>query len=189
MNPNSYLSRLPFAFMARADVPAGLRYAHLKSKLDWEFATPAAPVGTAGSAEVSKSLTDAILGARGFIDLSGQWFVPWYVDVGAGSSRLTCRAWGGIGYGFGWGDAILGYPPSVIRLPYEFDRCGLPVQRPGDRRGVQVLESECSRGSLTMVKSTIDSMEKNCGFPAVEDWHCKDARQNDARGSRRERSL
>jgi len=101
---------------ARADVLAGLRYAHLKSKLDWEFATPAGPVGTSGSAEASKSLTDGIVGARGAVDLSSQWFVPWYLDVGAGSSRLTWQAWAGIGYRFGWGDAILGYR----HLSYDF---------------------------------------------------------------------
>lgn len=101
---------------ARADVLAGLRYAHLRTKLNWEFATSAGPVGTSGSAEASKSLTDGIVGARGAVDLSSQWFVPWYVDVGAGSSRLTWQAWAGIGYRFGWGDAILGYR----HLSYDF---------------------------------------------------------------------
>ena len=101
---------------ARADVLAGLRYAHLKSKLNWELATAAGTVGTSGSAEASKSLTDGIVGARGAVDLSSQWFVPWYVDVGAGSSRLTWQAWAGIGYRFGWGEAILGYR----HLSYDF---------------------------------------------------------------------
>src|SRR5690242_18021333 len=36
----------------RADVLAGVRYAHLKSSLDWELGIPAAGVATSGSAEV-----------------------------------------------------------------------------------------------------------------------------------------
>ena len=100
----------------RADVLAGVRYAHLKSSLDWELGVPAAGVATSGSAEASKSLTDGIVGARGSVDLSRQWFAQWYVDAGAGTSRLTWQAMGGIGYHFGWGDAILAYR----HLAYDF---------------------------------------------------------------------
>jgi hypothetical protein len=119
---------------ARADVIAGLRYAKIKSKLDWELSTSAGVVGTSGSAEATKSLTDGIVGARGSLDLSPQWFVPWYADVGAGSSRLTWQALAGIGYRFGWGDVVLAYR----HLSYEFhdSRIAADVQFSGPALGV-----------------------------------------------------
>jgi hypothetical protein len=43
------------------------------------------------------------------VDLGGNWDLRYYADVGAGSSRLTWQAAGGVGYRFGWGDAVLGY--------------------------------------------------------------------------------
>ena len=37
---------------------------------------------------------------------SRKFFIPYYVDVGTGNSRLTWQAIGGLGYAFGWGDVI-----------------------------------------------------------------------------------
>jgi hypothetical protein len=36
--------------------------------------------------------------------LSSAWFVPYYLDVGAGDSYLTWQALAGIGYKFKWGE-------------------------------------------------------------------------------------
>ena len=101
---------------ARADVLVGVRLARLKSALDWEFATPAAIVGKSGSAEATKDFVDGIVGARDSLEFANQWFVPWYVDAGAGTSRFTWQAMGGVGYHFPWGDAILAYR----HLAYDF---------------------------------------------------------------------
>ena len=102
--------------VARVDLLAGVRYARLKSSLDWELAGPAGALPQSGSAQVTKDLTDGLVGARGSVDLSSQWFVPWYVDAGAGSSRFTWQAMAGIGYRFGWGDLTLAYR----HLAYDF---------------------------------------------------------------------
>lgn len=101
---------------ARADVLAGVRYARLKSSLDWQLAGPAGVLARSGSAQVTKGLTDGIVGVRGSVDLSDRWFVPWYADIGAGSSRVTWQAMAGIGYRLGWGDVTLAYR----HLAYDF---------------------------------------------------------------------
>jgi hypothetical protein len=98
------------------DVIGGLRYTDVKTSLEWEFSGPAGPLTQRGSADASKSFTDAIVGVRGRVPLGSNWFVPYYADIGAGSSRFTWQAFGGIGYAFAWGDATL-----VFRhLAYDF---------------------------------------------------------------------
>jgi hypothetical protein len=103
---------------ARTEVLAGLRYARIKSSIDWEFSGPAGVLPPTGSKEGTTSLTDGIVGMRGTVDLSNQWFVPWWVDIGAGSSRFTWQALAGIGYRFGWGDVLVAYR----HLAYDFDQ-------------------------------------------------------------------
>ena len=36
----------------------------------------------------------------------GNWYVPYYVDVGTGDSDLTWQAVAGIGYAFRWGEVF-----------------------------------------------------------------------------------
>jgi hypothetical protein len=38
-----------------------------------------------------------------------RWYLPYYLDVGAGSSALTWQSFLGVAYAFKWGDAVLGY--------------------------------------------------------------------------------
>jgi len=106
---------------ARADVLVGIRYARIKSSLDWDLAGPAGVLPASGSAEKTSSLTDGIVGARGAFELGNAWYVPWYADAGAGSSRFTWQAMTGIGYHFGWGDLLLAYR----HLSYDFDQGGV----------------------------------------------------------------
>ena len=55
-------------------------------------------------------LWDGAVGVRGSLGLGGDhWFVPYYADIGAGSSSLTWQAITGVGYKFGWGDLNLFY--------------------------------------------------------------------------------
>ena len=58
----------------------------------------------------SDDIWNAIIGLRGrlLIGDSG-FFVPYYVDVGAGGSNLTWQAFSGIGYQTGWAGVSLGY--------------------------------------------------------------------------------
>ena len=60
------------------------------------------------SATRSTGLVDAIVGVRGRVRWGeGAWFTPYYLDAGAGSSKLTWQGLVGIGYGFKWGDLVL----------------------------------------------------------------------------------
>lgn len=54
-------------------------------------------------------LFDAIVGLRGKWWLGGahHWYVPWYVDVGTGSSDLTWQALLGGGYAWRRSDVLL----------------------------------------------------------------------------------
>jgi len=101
---------------ARVDLLAGIRYAAIKTSLDWDLSGPAGVLPATGSKSARTNLTDGIVGARGTYDLSSQWFIPWYADVGAGSSRLTWQAMAGIGYRFSWGDLTAAYR----HLAYDF---------------------------------------------------------------------
>ena len=101
---------------ARTDVVAGLRYASLKTKLDWHLNGPTGGLATEGGVEATKDFLDGVVGVRGSADLGSNWDFRYYVDAGAGSSRFTWQALAGVGYRFNWGDAVLGYR----HLSYEF---------------------------------------------------------------------
>jgi len=57
-------------------------------------------------AEDSGSNWDAIVGARGAVDLTEKWHLFGYLDIGAGDSDLTWQAMAGIGY-TSWTSAVL----------------------------------------------------------------------------------
>lgn len=101
---------------ATLDLVAGFRYLHIKATTDWNLtAAVTGPAGTqtfaaAGGVERSRDLFDGIIGARGRVRLGdGRWFVPYHVDIGAGSSQLTWQGVLGVGYAFKWGDAVFAY--------------------------------------------------------------------------------
>jgi hypothetical protein len=96
---------------ANIDLLAGMRYTHISSTLDWSFATslPSLP-GQTGSAQTKVDLYDGIVGVRGRVNFGdSHWFMPFYLDAGAGSSKFTWQGLLGVGYGFGWGDLLLAY--------------------------------------------------------------------------------
>lgn len=101
---------------ATLDLIAGFRYIDIKVRTDWNLtAAVTGPAGTqtfarTGSVERSTDLFDGIIGARGRFRLGdSQWFVPYHVDIGAGSSDLTWQGVVGVGYGFKWGEVLLSY--------------------------------------------------------------------------------
>jgi hypothetical protein len=101
------LSRGP---RATFEVLGGVRYVRLETALDWRLAGAAGGLAQSGNLAQKKDLTDAIIGLRGQAWLgAGQWFVPYYLDVGGGSSSLTWQGVAGIGYAFKWGEALLNY--------------------------------------------------------------------------------
>jgi len=101
---------------ARADFVAGVRYASLKTKLDWQLSGPTGGLATEGGVEATKDFLDGVVGVRGNTNLGGNWDFRYYVDAGAGSSRFTWQALAGVGYRLSWGDVVLGYR----HLAYEF---------------------------------------------------------------------
>lgn len=101
---------------ATADIIGGFRYFDLKATTNWQIsATVTGPVGAptfarTGSVTKSDSLLDAIVGVRGRFKLGeGNWFAPYYADVGGGDSKLTWQAMAGVGYTYKWGDVVLAY--------------------------------------------------------------------------------
>lgn len=61
-----------------------------------------------GDRSTGQTNWDAIVGVRGRVPFGAgsRWFAPYYLDVGAGDSRVTWQAVAGVGYAFGWGDIV-----------------------------------------------------------------------------------
>jgi hypothetical protein len=96
---------------ASFDGLAGFRYTHIGASLDWSFAA-SVPGLTArtGSADTKVDLWDGIVGVRGRLKpTDSAWFMPLYLDVGAGTSQFTWQGLAGVGYSFSWGDLLLVY--------------------------------------------------------------------------------
>ena len=99
------------------DIIGGVRYLHLKASTNWLLsAAVAGPAGTqqtfaaSGGVEKSEDLWDAIIGVRGRVKLgAGNWFVPYHLDAGGGSSRLTWQGVLGVGYSFKRADVLFNY--------------------------------------------------------------------------------
>lgn len=88
------------------DVLAGVRLLDVKEKLGWQLSGNIGqfPVqGQARTQEATVHNVDAIIGVKGRFALAqgGKWYVPYYLDVGAGNSSFTWQAMAGIGYSFG----------------------------------------------------------------------------------------
>ena len=78
---------------SRLDILGGARYLHMKADLQTVALTTR-------RAEDSGSNWDAIIGARGDVDLAEKWYLFGYLDIGTGESDLTWQALTGIGYKF-----------------------------------------------------------------------------------------
>lgn len=95
---------------------AGFRYFGLETSTDWNLtATVTGPGGSqlfpqSGRVEDSEDLWDGIIGLRGRLNLGGsKFYVPYYVDIGTGSSELTWEGIIGLGYAFKRIDILLAY--------------------------------------------------------------------------------
>ncbi len=94
------------------DVFGGVRYASVKGGLDWNLSGEFGLLGRSGSLSQTQGLWDGIVGARGQVVFGDEhrWFVPYYLDVGAGNnSNTTWQGYGGVGYRYSWGDLVLVY--------------------------------------------------------------------------------
>ncbi len=97
------------------DAVTGIRYLAVRSSLD---ATLQATIGGPGpnfnpAIHVSQNadIYDGFAGVRGRVSLTddGRWYVPFYLDVGTGTSDFTWQAMSGIAYAMKWGDVTLSY--------------------------------------------------------------------------------
>ena len=98
------------------DVLAGFRYLGIEAETDWQLSGsitgPGAGQSFASSGSVSDrvDLWDAIIGIRGSVGLGdSRWAIPYYLDVGTGTSAMTWQGAAGIEYRFHWGDLQLMY--------------------------------------------------------------------------------
>jgi hypothetical protein len=96
------------------DLLAGARRLDLEQKIRWQIGGNVAGIpvaGRSGEALSDRGNWDGIIGAKGRFRFGEQnrWFLPWYVDIGTGDSDFTWQAMGGLGYSWGWGDAVLAW--------------------------------------------------------------------------------
>lgn len=90
---------------------AGARLLDVDQTLSYSLGGNVGPLplpGRQGDLAASQSNWDAIVGAKGRVTFGNdrEWFVPGYVDVGTGQSKLTWQAIAGLGYSFRWGEVI-----------------------------------------------------------------------------------
>ncbi len=86
----------------------GFRYLSLDSTVEWQLSGPLGVFPQTGTVSRDAEAWDGLVGVRGEARL-GDWFFPYYVDVGAGDSDLTWQGIVGVGYRWGWGDLRLDY--------------------------------------------------------------------------------
>lgn len=101
---------------ATLDLFGGFRYFGVEASIDWALtAAITSPVGgkafpRSGTLSQSEDLLDAIVGGRGRVNLGkSKWYLPYYLDIGTGSSDFTWQGLLGVAYAFKWGDIKLAY--------------------------------------------------------------------------------
>jgi hypothetical protein len=94
---------------SRIDLLGGARYLYLKIDLKVDALD--------FREDDSGSNWDAVIGARGTVNLTENFYLFGYLDIGTGESDLTYQALGGAGYQLKWFDLIAAYR----YLRWEFD--------------------------------------------------------------------
>lgn len=122
--------------MANLDLLFGFRYLGLDTDLKWQFASdavlPRLDLARAGQVGRNRDQWDAIIGIKGQVSLGGgQWFMPYYADIGGGDSNLTWQGLLGVGYRFGWGDVTL----AIRSLSYELSERDMNLRLTGPALG------------------------------------------------------
>jgi len=96
------------------DAVVGVRYLGAKTTLD---AAATGTLGTGASVNPAvdvaqvQNIFDGFAGVRGRLSITsdGRWYLPFYLDAGAGSSKFTWQALAGAGYSMKWGELSLTY--------------------------------------------------------------------------------
>ena len=95
----------------RHDFIFGTRYLDLETKLNLNIAA------ASNKFSFSDDVWDGVVGVRGRVNLKGNWYLQYYLDVGTGQSDYTWQALAGAGYKYSWGDLTFAYR----HLEWEFD--------------------------------------------------------------------
>jgi hypothetical protein len=96
---------------------AGARYFWLETTVKTKTEHRILNETTLFSATESGDVWDGIVGARGSINLNGNWSLPFHFDVGTGDTDLTWQAVALVKYNLGQWDVGLGYR----HLEWDFD--------------------------------------------------------------------
>ena len=94
---------------ASLDIIAGLRYLSVDADAKLKISGPLPPELPSAKLSQSVDLLDGIIGVKGYINLTEEWYLPYRFDIGTGDSDLTWQAIVGVGYHFDWGDILLAY--------------------------------------------------------------------------------
>jgi hypothetical protein len=98
---------------AALDLFAGARLLDLKEELNWTLDATVGQIiaGRRNTQSANNHFIDGLVGLKGRIAFGPdlRWFVPYYGDIGAGDSKVTWQAMGGLGYAFSWGEIIGGW--------------------------------------------------------------------------------
>lgn len=94
---------------ATVDFLAGTRYLDIEQSVTWSTAGNIGSIPILDrSGAVTAGLTnwDLIFGVRGRFAFGSRhaWFLPYYIDLGAGESDFTWQGAAGLGYAFRWGE-------------------------------------------------------------------------------------
>ncbi len=101
---------------SKLDLIAGARYLDLDA--DVFLSLQSLGPGQSVNFSVSASVWDGIVGVKGRFALSDRWFLPYYVDIGAGDSDFTWQALAGVSFQAAkWADIALVYR----HLEWEFE--------------------------------------------------------------------
>ena len=115
------------------DLIGGFRYLSMDSTLNLSLQDATGRYLRARNVSMNQDAWDGIIGARGqFLIRDTPWFVPYYADIGAGSSNWTWQAMLGLGYRFNWGEATLAWRA----IGYEFDDENVDLTLNGPALGV-----------------------------------------------------
>jgi hypothetical protein len=96
---------------------AGFRYFGVDTRVNFSLATSitgprgnGATFGGVGGVSASGNIWNGIAGFRGRVRIGDTpFFIPYYFDIGTGSSNLTWQIASGVGYKLGWADVSLTY--------------------------------------------------------------------------------
>jgi hypothetical protein len=99
------------------DAIAGFRYFGVNTRVNYSLAVSiagprgnGATFGGVGGVSATGDIWNGIAGFRGRVRIGDTpFFIPYYFDIGTGSSNLTWQIASGVGYKIGWADISLTY--------------------------------------------------------------------------------